>query len=162
MTMHQQSKQHNTVSRTFQLNTTAELGFSQRQLCFETRRTHLAAQLEKCLKVSLENTERCRRKQKHFRKSCRISSGTLLEHAKGTSWARRRAIPSLPNRVRVACVKNVETAQYGNMGLKCRWKFKAQLLRHIPARITHPSDPPSRLTARWRTWATADPNGVCL
>ena len=44
-----------------------------------------------------------------------------------------------------------------NCGIQCTapqrvWTFKAQLLRRIPAWITHPSDPRSRLTARLLTW----------
>ena len=42
------------------------------------------------------------------------------------------------------------------------WKFKAQLLRRIPAWITQPSGPRLRLAGRLRIWATTAPKGVCM
>ena len=40
------------------------------------------------------------------------------------------------------------------------WTLEGQLLRHVAAWITHPSDARSRLKARWRIRATTDPKGV--
>ena len=45
---------------------------------------------------------------------------------------------------------------------KTSCQSKDQLLRRVPAWITHPCCPRSRLTARWRIWANHCPEGCVL